>query len=447
MSNAIAPAYETGLIGAMLIDDSVLPRLVGVLGADDFDIPMCSAAFSAAVRLYMSGGNVDPVTVAGEMARAGYPDLGSREFIRDVMLSDLIAVNADFYAKGVRDGSRMRRIRALLENAAADIHDPDSLADAVMTGLYEIERGGRRGKAEPLGDTLNEFVRWVAMGEDDRRLDTGYPRIDKILRGMYPGNLVLLAARPSVGKSAMAAEIALRAAERGTTSVLFSCEMANMEIVQRYVSNRGDVDLDSVIDRSVKADAAASARAVRAKDEMEKLPLYLYDEPGITVADIRRTLQTVKGAGFAVVDYIQLMQALAKGETRNLEVAEISKSLKQIAREFGIPVMALSQLSRSKNESDEPGLNALRDSGSLEQDADKVLMLWRLSDGFNGELPKIAVKVGKNRMGRMGTVVTRFRGERMAFYETDDEYVPPRRGRQSAYYDMPDTIPGFPWGR
>ena len=435
MTDETALEYEAGIIGSILLDESCTPKVLAIATPEDFYYEPYKLIYATICEMYAAGKSIDHITVTAEMAKNGHAEKDMHTLIRDVWNLTPTAAHAEAYANALRGMARMRRIKGLLESALMEHGDPDTITDAVMEGLYAIERGGSKGRAVTLNEALNRFTQWAISEETEKRIDTGFARLDRILHGMYPGNLVLLAARPGVGKSAIAASLALRVAEKGTAAVLFSCEMSNDEIVQRYIANRAGINLDDVTDRTFLDDNGQRDRASKAMEDIRHFPLYLYDDPGISAMDIRRTLQTVRNVGIIVVDYIQLMDAAGKSENRNLEVAGISKALKQIAREFGIPVIALSQLSRTKDDTDEPGLTALRDSGALEQDADKVILLWRVSDE-PGELPKIGVKVAKNRMSKTGTVLMRFNGERMSFYETDEEYTTKKRGRGRDFYPV-----------
>jgi len=185
-----------------------------------------------------------------------------------------------------------------------------------------------------LHEALLGFRDWSINKSDDRRLNTGFTRLDGVLHGLFPGNLIILAARPSVGKSAFGCEIALRNAEKGNASAIFSCEMSNMEILQRFISNKAQINLNDVIDRSFMNDKPMEQKIGKAMRELKTLPLYLHDEPGLTVSDIRRTLQTVKNLKLVVIDYLQLMKPVEKAETRNLELSNITTNLKQMPKEF-----------------------------------------------------------------------------------------------------------------
>lgn len=436
--------HERGVIGSVLFDSRCIPDVIDMINADDFTVDVHREIYETVTDMYASGKAIDPVTISGEMKRTGLMTPEIERYMVDVLLMTPTATNAGLYAKGLRDEANMRRIHRLLNEAMMEHGDPDNLTDAVMEGLYGIERGSRKGKAVTLKEAVAKFTAWAAKDTDEACINLGYSRLDKILRGMSPGNLVLLAARPGVGKSAFGADLALRTAERGTPTAIFSCEMSTLEIVQRYVASRANVDLDNVIDRAFKL-GEAGKRTARALSEMGDIPLLLYDEPGITVADIRRTLQTEKGIGFVVVDYIQLMQSVDKSENRNLEVAKITGALKGLAKEFKIPIMALSQLNRDKGETDEPAINDFRDSGAIEQDADIAIFIWKLEQPHPGELTKIGVKIAKNRMGQTGTVVMYFDGAHMSYKETAEEYVPKKQGRGRQFQPVNSYDPEFPF--
>lgn len=231
---------------------------------------------------------------------------------------------------------------------------------------------------------------------------------------------------------------------RGKKVVVFSAEMSTLQFSQRFVANASNVKLEEIMSKEAKNGANGTALA-NAIGEMRKLPLYVYDHPGITLHDIRREIQRLKDVELVIVDYIQLLESTDRSENRNLEVAKLSGGLKKLAKEFKIPILALSQLNRGKDETDEPGLPALRDSGSLEQDADSVMLAWKLEVPEGDELTKIGLKVAKNRMGKSGTVVMYFDGAHMSFKETAEEYVPKRSGYGSQFQMVSGDDPDFPF--
>jgi replicative DNA helicase len=237
--------------------------------------------------------------------------------------------------------------------------------------------------------------------------------------------------------STLGANIALSLARGGMKTAIFSCEMTRLQLMQRFAASDTGMNLSVIVNRKFLA-PDLSARIRQSLAKLSNYPLLVYDQPGITISDIRRVLQMERDIGFIVVDYVQLMRSAERYENRNLEVAKISGDLKNIAREFKIPVMALSQLSRVTDESDEPGLSSLRDSGALEQDADKVILLWLVEKNKGLSHKKIGVKVAKNRMGETKTVLMRFFGARMFFEEMTEEYVPKTRKKSGGFKQLPN---------
>lgn len=389
-------------------------------------------------KLYTDRQPIDPLTVLDALRKAGRP-------VEDKAILDIISItptaaNAEIYAKGLLNAHKIRLIRDVLQTAAYDdAADAEELAESVMTGLYEATRGERRQRAKHISALAGDY--WLSLSQtDDRQLDIGLPSADAILGGVRPSNLIIIAARPGVGKSALAGHMAYRAASKGIKTLIFSLEMTGREIIERYVAAQTKITLDGVRSKHfVGTDEAKEVTS--ALGAMSELPLYICPDSGVTTVDIRRELQIASDAGLVVVDYLQLMRSPKKLENRNLEIAEISGELKRIAKEFNIPVVALSQFNRTQNEYDEPGLSGFRDSGAIEQDADIAMLLWRLEASQSGALDKVGVKVAKNRMGKTGVVVMYFDGEHMSFKETAEKYRPVKRGRRREFVPVDCDLP------
>jgi len=428
-------SYETGLIGSIIINGNYMSKVIDIVTPDDFYNVHCKAAYIAALELYSTGKTVDPLTIIEEMTNNDN-DESIRLWVRDLMLETPTSHNAEIYALGVRNNAKSKRVKDLLAGAAADINDPDELISTVVEGLLSIGNNTDR-KAKNLSESLMQFKQWALSKDDNRRIDTGFSRLDDILHGLFPGNLIILAARPGIGKSAFSAELALRISEKGLSSAIFSCEMSNIEIIQRFISNRGQINLNDIIDRTFLTDSNMEVSMVHAMRDIQCCPLQIFDSSDITVSDIRKTLQTIRDIRLIVVDYIQIMTPQGKSETRNLEVAKITRSLKQLAKEFQIPIIALSQLSRDKDEYDEPTLRDLRDSGAIEQDADKVIFMWKVETP-DFEHQRIGVKVAKNRMSTTGTVVMQFAGDQIRFADTYHRYEPQKKKRNRQFYPVHD---------
>jgi len=421
--------HERALIGSILISEKCFAEIIDIVTTDDFYTQICADIFAVAHDLYTSGGKVDVIAISAKMQEQG--NYEAPGYLREVMLETPTSSNAVMYAEGVRKSSHMRKVKRLLISAADEHKDPDTLTEAVMDGLYGLDRSSSKGKARSIAQGLHSYEASVMEGGTDERLYTGWSRLDKILGGVEPGNLVVLAARPGVGKSAMGAEIALRVAERGIPSVYFSCEMSEKELVQRLIANRARLDHCVVKRGKFKEDKTLLSRYMNARSKMIDKPLFIYDEANITVNTIRRNLQTVRGVGLVVVDYIQLMTSVGKPENRTQEITAITKGLKQIAKEFNVVIIAISQLNRDKTIYDEPIERDLRESGSIEQDADSIIFLWQYEPNPEGILPLICAKVQKNRSGdKHKTAMMRFEGKYISFYETDEDYVPKKTRRK-----------------
>ncbi len=414
-------ACETGVCGAIMYDSRCLPAIMAHVDSEDFQTDICRAIFDTAVSLRAKGQAVDPITIRQHLRSAGYTDGNETEILTNILDATPTAAHAEFYAKGLKKISTLRKANSLILGATAECDDPDDLISRVMGGLYELGQGREAG-AVSSAKVVAELYEWARNPEIDQGIKTGHGKLDGITRGFHAGDLVLLGARPSVGKSAFGCNIALDAAKSGFPSVIFSCEMSRRQIVQRFLAREAWIDLSAVQskgfldDRNLTASGAMLSR-------LSTLPWSVVDRSCITTADIRRTLQAMSGVRLAVIDYLQLLRGTGKSERRDLEVAKISGELKQMAREFGIPIILLSQLNRDKSDMDEPSLRDFRDSGAVEQDADMAIFLWRMEEERDG-LTKIGVKVAKNRMGRCGTVVMHFEGAQMRYTELAEEYIP-----------------------
>ena len=393
------------------------------------------------------GKPVDPMIITGEMKRRGIHTAGTEALMTDLIRLTATTGNALHHAQELKKLSHARRIRSLVTEAMEQHIDPHELTDALMGGLHTLERDGKRkGKAKAMGAVADKFVLWATGGNGVEPITSGYGRLDRVWGGMRPGQLIIVAARPGVGKSAFATELAHRSAKAGRKSVIFSCEMEDLEIMQRLVSAESGVKMDTIVSRGfARSNDDSSKAAAKALKTLKELPILINDSPVISAQDIRRTLQTEPNIGLVLIDYVQLMIPSKRGENRNLELGEITRALKVIAKEFQVPVVLLSQLSRKKDDTDEPALIDLRDSGSIEQDADTVIMIWKLDYPEPGDMQKVGVKIAKNRQGKMGTVVMYFDGEHMRFLETAEEYRPKKRGRGNGFEAYSGRDPDFPF--
>lgn len=408
---------EMSVIGAVLIDpEKVIPEILDIVQPQDFYVPMYAEFFRYAVAMTARGRKIDFVTMSEALKSKVGGDV-SKELLKCADMVPSIA-NAKAHAEIIAADSRARQIqRALLEATSEPItaENVDAVSENVMSNLYEHCQNKRKKGLQPMTAVVMDWYSSLFKKRPDR-VTTGFADLDYVLRGMYAGNLILLAARPAVGKSAFAAQIAKNVASTGKTVNFFSCEMETGEILERMASSESKIDMDILIDGSLTDKQNVSGTIASAADKLAKLPINICDDAGITVPQIRAQCRMTKNLGLIVVDYLQLLSSTHRAESRNVEVGQISRSLKILANDLKVPVLALSQLSRDieKRGTKTPQMSDLRDSGSLEQDASEILFMYPLSEEENHKI--IAVKVAKNRRGHTGEVQFSFDGSHMTHY-------------------------------
>ena len=243
--------------------------------------------------------------------------------------------------------------------------------------------------------------------------------LDSKLKGFEAGQLVIIGARPGVGKSAFLLDIAESAARAGNETLFVSLEMSAAELTERLLARRSAATMDQLIDRDVESNWDSIAATAT---HLERLPLHFWDKPAATVSKIRGAAATIQNLRLIVIDYLGLMQADRRADSRNLELGQISRDLKNLASELQIPIVAAAQLNRGVSDTERPTLLSLRDSGELEQNGSKVLFLWRIN-----EIGTVGVSVAKNRRGRQGVVQMHFDGEHQRFIELSEPYREPEQ--------------------
>ncbi len=408
---------EESVLGAVLLSVEAANEVMDRLGSDDFYVPAHQSIFEAMRRLYDANQAIDAVTLSEDLRRLGELDkVGGVSYL--TRLVDVVPVtsNVIHYADIVEDGARRRdliRAGSTVATIAFDlddeIHSVMDRAEQTVLGVAEKRASQSLLEVGPLfSHVLEQIETLEAQGSEITGLATGFRDLDKKLAGLQNANLIIIAARPAMGKSALMLNIATNAAAQGRPVALFSLEMSKEELVQRILSAVGRVD--SMKLRSGQL-GPLWQRVVDAASRMYKAPIFIDDSPVVTITDIRakcRRLKRKSGLSMVAVDYLQLMQGTAR-ENRQQEIAEISRNLKNLARELDVPVVGLSQLNRSleSREDKRPRLSDLRESGSLEQDADVVMFIYR--DEYyhpeNQENKGLAeVIVAKHRAGATGTV-------------------------------------------
>ena len=412
---------EFSVTGAYLLYPRIMGKIACFLQPEDFMNPLCAKLYAAAVKAYRDGKILDPVMARDEII---HDTANPTQFIADCMKVCPSGAAAEDHAEYIHAQAKERRLRSRIDEALTS-QSGDGLA-VEIAGICQDYISGKLGRSHTMAQTLNKLMDSLSAPPANR-VETGFTRVDALLKGMRAGNLVIVAARPAAGKSIWAQCVAMNVARSGKSVLLYSLEMSDEELGERIIAGASGVQLDKITDHTL--DEQAWKRLSEACQYLYDLPLIINDDPGVTTSKIRAEARTTKNLGLIIIDFMTLMKSEGKYDSRNLEVGAISRELKLLAMELNIPIIVLSQLNRSVSDTDRPTLAALRDSGELEQNANKVIFLWNIDveQGIKG------VAVAKNRQGRCGAVQMRFIGDQMRFVEmrADEEVwsktTPPRR--------------------
>ncbi|MEX1004196.1 MAG: replicative DNA helicase [Acidimicrobiia bacterium] len=415
---------EESVLGSILLSSDSANEVMDKLDADDFYVPAHQAIFRAIASLYNGNRPIDAITVTEELRRVSEMEkAGGVSYV--TRLLDIVpsAANIEYYAGIVEEHSQRRH----LLKAGSVLHDLSFKLDEEIAQVLDraeqtvLAVAGRKvgdGMSQ-LGALFNPILEELEMlesaGSEVTGLSTGYRDLDRKLTGLHPANLLIVAARPGMGKSSLTANIAMKVALSGGSVAIFSLEMAKEEVAQRMLCSLARID--SMKLRTGKIGDAAWPRLTDAAGRLYDAPLFVDDSPMVTVTDIRakcRRLKRQHGLSLIVVDYMQLMHGSAR-ENRQQEISEISRSLKNLARELEVPLIALSQLNRNleSREDKRPRLGDLRESGSLEQDADVVMFIYR-DEYYNEQSEKrgiAEISISKHRAGSTGIVEMTFMPE------------------------------------
>lgn len=407
---------EYSVIGALCQDADVLRAVAPYLRPEDFSIAACATVYETARDAHAQGKLFDAV-IAAEALRDKHDD--PRRFIADCMDSCPSTANAETYAELLRKHADERRLREAIHDAL-DSEEPDLAASIAGICAAQIRQRPMQ-RVHTMAQAL--YSTYEHLWDNRPRIDTGWGRLDRLLKGMQEGELILIGARPSVGKSAFGLSIAENAARFGSAVALFSLEMLVDEVAERIMARHTNaVTLDDLIDRGLSE--AQGEEIVKGMLQVQGYPLTIIDTPGMTVSRIRAQALALPKLDMIVIDYIGLLRSERHFDSRYLELSEISRSLKNLAVELKIPIVALAQLNRARGDTERPTLRELRDSGCLEQDANKVLLLWNVDT----EEQTVGCSVAKNRRGRTGVVQFTFDGAHMRFIQLSEAYEePPRR--------------------
>jgi replicative DNA helicase len=412
------PDAERSLLGAMLLSRDAIATALETVRADDFHSPAHGHVFDAVAALYAAGEAVDPVTVAEELRRAGLlEEIGGPATLISLQATTPAVGSAARYAHIVEEHALLRRLIGVAgEIAEIGYGLPDDVTKAVDRAeslVFEVAQRRVTDSLAPirdlLADNLDRLEQLYERGEAITGVPTGYTDLDELLSGLQGSALYVVGARPAMGKTAFALGMATHAALESRRPVLFfSLEMSQLELTQRVVCAEARVDSARV--RNGKLVESDWTKIAHAMGRLAEAPIWIDDNPNLTVMEIRSKARRLKSRvgdlGMVVVDYLQLMTGRSSAENRQVEVSEISRGLKILARELDTPVVALSQLSRSleMRQDKRPVLADLRESGSIEQDADVVMFIYR-DEVYHPDSPDrgtAEVLVSKHRNGPTG---------------------------------------------
>ena len=414
-------AAEQSVLGGMLLSKDAIADVLEVLRPGDFYRPAHQDVYDVILDLYGKGEPADPVTVAAELDRRGQlRRLGGAPYLVTLTQTVPTAANAGFYARIVEEKAILRRLveagtRIVQYGyAGADGQEVAEVVDRAQAEVYEVTERRTAEDFVPLEEllqpTMDEIDSIASRGGVSLGVATGFAELDEVTNGLHPGQMIIVAARPGVGKSTLGLDFMRSCSvKQGHASVIFSLEMSRTEIVMRLLSAEAKIKLGDM--RSGRMTDDDWTKLARRMSEISEAPLFVDDSPNLTMMEIRakaRRLKQRHDLRLIVVDYLQLMTSGKKVESRQQEVSEFSRSLKLMAKELEVPVVAISQLNRGPEQRTDkkPMVSDLRESGSLEQDADMVILLHR-PDAFERDDPRggeADLILGKHRNGPTATI-------------------------------------------
>ncbi len=422
---------EQSLLGALLIDKDAIIKVSELLNPENFyRTEQHGQIYNAILQLYDRREPIDHITVTEQLRQNGALDqVGGSAYLAELVNLVPTAAHIEAYAKIIKDQSVRRQLIArstkFIENAYDESYSVDQIIEDAEQNIFAISQEHIHRDFVHIGDIVAaSFDRLDDLRRNANRLrgvPTGFRDLDNKLAGLQDSNLIILAARPGVGKTSFALNVALHAAVKsGIPVAVFSLEMSQEELVDRLLVTQADIDAWKLKTGNFHDDDKDYDRLTTAMGELAEIPLYIDDTPGASLADIRtkaRRLQIENGLRLIIVDYLQLITG-RNIESRVQQVSEISQGLKNLARELKVPVIALSQLSRAVESRTvkKPQLADLRESGAIEQDADVVMFLYRDDqEGVDDKFFRVKLDIQKHRNGPTGDIDLMFRGDRIKF--------------------------------
>ena len=432
---------EMSALGGMLLSKDAIADVVEEIRSTDFYRPAHEAIFDTIVDIYGRGEPADPVIVADELAKRGELDrVGGAPYLASLIATVPTAANASYYARIVREKAIMRRLveagtRVTQLGYAADGGDVDELVNQAQAEIYSVAEKREKEDYVKVGEILGDANLEIENAQNREHgkligVPTDFSELDELTGGLHPGQMIIIAARPAMGKSTLALDICRSASiHHGFTSCYFSLEMGRMELMMRMLAAESGVELNKLRGSRDMSDRDWQDLAVH-YGPVSEARLFVDDSPNLTMPEIRakcRRLSQQHGLGLVVIDYLQLMTSGRRVESRQQEVSEFSRALKLLAKEIEVPVIAVAQLNRGPEQrtGNKPQMSDLRESGSLEQDADVIMLLHRPSQYAPEERPGEAdIIVAKHRNGETRTIPVAFQGHLARFANMARDITP-----------------------
>ncbi|MEZ4696646.1 MAG: replicative DNA helicase [Rhodothermales bacterium] len=458
---------EQAVLGAMLIEREAIPRAIEVLPPDSFYDPRHTRIYQAILSLFERGNPVDMITLSDELRRRQELEaVGGPYYITELTTAVASSANVEYHARIIAEKSLLRKLIETLSVHIGEAYDPSAdafeLLDETESDIFRISESQLRRSAVSMSSVLMETLENLESihGRDTgiTGVPTGFRALDDMTGGWQKSDLVIIAARPSMGKTALSLAIARNAAlhpESPAGVAIFSLEMSAQQLAQRLLTSEARVDAQAA--RTGRLREEDFPKLARAASRLSEASIYIDDTPGLTVLELRakcRRLKAEHDIGLIIVDYLQLMHGTgqSRNSNREQEIAQISRSLKGLAKELNVPVIALSQLSRAvetRGGDHRPQLSDLRESGSIEQDADVVAFIYRaerygivVDENGNSTEGLGEVIIGKQRNGPIGTVRLAFVNQYARFENLTSYYAAPDSGGGDGF--NPPSLPAGP---
>lgn len=417
---------EQSILGGIFLKPDAVAKVIEIIKSDDFYKHSNKIIYEVMLECYEEGDVIDPLLVVEKLKkRQKLNEIGGEEELFDIIKSVPTAANIENYARIVKEKATLRKLidvgTSIVELAYDGYDEVESIMDRAENMIFKIAQDKEKKEVYSVKDLIDEeFERLEKVYQNKGEvtgISSNFTEFDKMTSGFHPSDLVIIAARPSMGKTAFVLNLALSSAVKQKKGVLiFSLEMSNSQIFQRLISAEAKVPMKKL--RNGFLDPEEWAKVGVATGRLAESPIFIADVPNVTVLEIRAIARRLKAEGkldMILIDYLQLIKGRERSDNRQQEISDISRTLKGLARELNVPVIALSQLSRATEQRSDrrPMLSDLRDSGAIEQDADVVIFLYR-DEYYNEESEHkglAEVIIGKQRNGPVGTVYLRFFNE------------------------------------